>query len=99
MRIRWTRFLLVSGCSATFLENPFVMIMNGYGQSLFGVILTDTAKVKLPLDLGRLWDADLWLLLLALGSQLFVQDLLAKDDAIVADVNARPGDQLLHLGM
>jgi hypothetical protein len=98
MRIGCSLLFFASG-TATFLENPFVMIMNGDGQGLFGMILADTAEIELPLYLGRLRNIDLRLLLLGLGSQFFVQDLLAKNDAIVTDVNARPRDQLLHLGM
>ncbi len=75
------------------------MVVHRHGQRLLGVLLADAGEVKLALDLGGLGDADARLLLLGLRGELFVEDLLAEDDAIVADVNARPGDELFDFGV
>src|SRR5487761_2683939 len=70
------------------------MIVNGDGQSLLRLILPDAIQVELALDLRRLRHGELRLLLLCGHRQLAVEDVFAKDDAVVADVNARPGDEL-----
>ena len=81
------------------LENPLVMIVHRHGQRFLGVVLSDAVKVKLASDFRRLGHADAWLALLDLGRQFLVQHLFAEDDAVIADVHARAGDQLLDLGV
>jgi hypothetical protein len=70
------------------------MIVDRDGQSLLGMILPDAMPVQMPLDVGGLWHGELGGGLPVLGRKLLVQDALAQGDAIVADVNARTGDEL-----
>jgi hypothetical protein len=63
------------------------------------VVLADATEVKLAFNLGRLGDVEARLLLFGLGGQFLVQDLFAEGDAIVADVNAGSGNELLDLGV
>src|SRR5689334_18168882 len=56
-------------------------------------------QVKLVFDLSRFRDIDFGLLLAGLRSQFLIEDLLAQDDAIVADKNAGTGDELFDLGV
>jgi hypothetical protein len=72
------------------------MIMHRNGQGFFGVFLADAIKVKVPFDDRGFGDGELGLALLILDLKFAVEDVFAKDDAIVADVNARPGDELAH---
>src|SRR5439155_16894284 len=41
-----------------FLENALVVIMNGHGQGLLGMLLPDTAQIELALDLRRFGNVD-----------------------------------------
>ena len=68
------------------------MVVNRDRQSFFGVVLSDTLKIELPPDFGGLGDVDPRFLLPRLCRKLFVQHLLAKDDAVVANIDARAGD-------
>ena len=70
------------------------MIVDGDGQSFFRRFLPDAIKVKLALDFRRFGHGELRLLFFGLNLQFAVEDVFAKDDAVVADVDARPGDEL-----
>src|SRR5581483_2355024 len=65
------------------------------GEDLLGLLLTDHVVVQELVDLLRLGK----LVPLDLGGlrQLLFDDLVAEIDALVTDVDAGPGDQLLHL--
>jgi hypothetical protein len=71
------------------------VVVDGDREDLLGVVLPDHVLVEERIDLGRLGE----LVELELGGfgELFLDDLVAKVDALVADVHARTGDQLLHL--
>jgi hypothetical protein len=60
------------------------------------VFLSDAIQIQLPFDFCRAKDGKFWLLLLVLNLQFAVEDIFAKDDAIIADINARPGDEFAH---
>ncbi len=80
-------------------EDALVMIVNGYRQFLFRLVLTDYVLVQEALDLRRPRQAAIrGRSLLAL---FFVQNLLADGDALVADKRARivgrRADELLDL--
>ena len=75
------------------------MIVDRHRQRLLRVFLADAGNVQLPFDLRRLGDAHPRLLLLGLGGKLLVEDLLAQDDAIVADENSRPLNELFDFGV
>jgi hypothetical protein len=72
------------------------MIMHRDGQGFFGVFLADAIKVQVPFDGRGFGDGELGLALLILELKFAVEDVFAKNDAIVADVNARPGNELAH---
>src|SRR5919108_2655514 len=79
--------------------DAFVMVVYGNGEGLFGVLLADAVQIELAFDLSGLRDVEPGKLLSALGPQLLVEDILAHDDATVADVNAGPLDELLDFGV
>ena len=70
--------------------------MHGHSQGFLRLLLADTIKVKLPLDLRWFWHDKLRLFFVRLNLQFAVENVLAKNDAVIADVNARPGDELAH---
>src|SRR5713226_1716936 len=80
-------------------ENPLVVVVDGHGQFLFRLVLTDDVALQESLDLWRPRKAAVgWVSLLAL---FVLEDLLADGDALIADVGARivrrRADQLLDL--
>jgi hypothetical protein len=75
------------------------MIMHRDGQRFFGMVLADAMTIQMPFDIAGLWHGKLGNGLFVLSRKLLVQDAFAESDAIVANVNARTGDQLFDLGM
>src|ERR1035437_7594183 len=73
------------------------MIVHRHGQGFFRVFLADTIKVKLPFDGRRFGNGELRLLLFGGGREFPVENVFAKNDAVVANVNVRSGDELAHL--
>jgi hypothetical protein len=74
------------GAAASDLD-PFVMLVDGYRETLFRFILSDHILVEKILDLTRLrkWRAGRYgLRLLIVGD-----DLIADVDAFIANVNSR----------
>ena len=71
------------------------MVVHRYRKNLLRVVLTDDVVVQEVVDLTRLRQ----LVEMELGGlgQLFFDDLVAEIDALIADVDAGAGDQLLHL--
>ncbi len=65
-------------------------------QCFLCVLLADTVQIQLPFDFRRFGNGEFRLFLLILEFQLAVEDVFTKDDAVVADINAGPGDQLAH---
>src|SRR5581483_10706917 len=75
--------------------HPLVVRVHGDREGLLGVLLADDVVVQELVDLlglRQLVEAHLR----AVGELLF-DDVVAQVDALVADVHARPGDQLLDL--
>src|SRR5712692_52908 len=74
--------------------NSLVVLINRHGQPLLGFFLTDNVVVEEFLDLHRLWErrasSGCFLLLIV------ADDLVANIDALIADINGRAGNQLLH---
>ena len=68
------------------------MIVNGDGQRLLRLLLTDHVLVEDILDLLRRGDLGYRLSYLAL--LILRQNLVAESDAFVADVNGRSGNEL-----
>ena len=77
-----------------FQLNALVMIVYRDGQSFFRVILADTVQVELPPDFGRLGNGDADTMFSRVRGLFLVEDVFAKNDAVVANVNARAGDEL-----
>ena len=75
------------------------MVMHRDRECALGVLLADALAVKLPLDFRRLGNVQLGLVLLRRRGQFLVQDSFAKDDAVVADIDAGAGNQLFNFGM
>jgi hypothetical protein len=73
------------------------VVVDGDGERPLGGLLADDVLLEDGVDLLRLRQV----LELEAGrsGQLLVDDLVAEIDALVADVDARPGDQLLDLAL
>src|SRR5207344_1361798 len=75
--------------------HPLVVVVDRDREDLLRLLLADDVVVQVLVDLTRLGqvvEADLGAL-----RELFLDDLVAEIDALVADVDAGPGDQLLDL--
>ena len=73
------------------LDAP-VVVVDGDGEDLLGLVLADDVVVEEGADLarrGQLFEAEL-----AGIGELLLDDLVAEVDALVADVDAGAGDQL-----
>src|SRR6185369_13996660 len=75
--------------------DALVMIVHRHGQSLFRMFLADAMEVQLPFDFRGFRDVEFRQLLPMLRTQFLVEDVLADDDATVANVNPRPLNELL----
>src|SRR5712691_4270852 len=75
--------------------DALVVVVHGHRQGLLGLVLADHVRVEELVDLPRLGQA----VPLELGGlgELFLDDLVAEVDALVAYVHARAGDELLDL--
>src|SRR6266480_696451 len=75
--------------------DALVVVVHGHRQGLLGRVLADHVRVEELVDLPRLGQA----VPLELGglSELFLDDLVAEVDALVAYVHAWAGDELLDL--
>ena len=76
--------------------DALVVVVDGDRENLLGALLADDVVVEDGLDLGRLGhrrQAEALRLLL----DLLGDDVVAQADALVADVDRRPGDELLDL--
>src|ERR1700678_372776 len=75
--------------------DALVVVVHGHGQGLLGLVLADHVRVEELVDLPRLGQAVP--LELSGLSELFLDDLVAEVDALVAYVHAWAGDELLDL--
>ena len=82
-----------------FLEDALVMVVEGDGESLLGVVLADARQVQPALNLGRFRGVSARFRLLGLRREILVQNLFAQEDAVVADINSRPGNELPDLSV
>ena len=84
----------VTGTVALGLD-PLVVVVDGDGERLLGLVLADDVLVEELADLDRLGQL-VPLDLVGLGQFLF-DDLVTEVDALIADVHAGTGDELLDL--
>ena len=75
------------------------MIMYRDRKRFLRDLLPNHVLVERAPDFGRLWYADIRRLTLRILIELLIEDAFANVNATVAYINARPGDQLAHLGM
>ena len=76
--------------------HALVVVVHGHGEASLGLLLTNHVVVQDVVDLPR---ARKRLRLDRRGGRdgLLVDDLVTEVDAFIADVHARPGDELLDL--
>ena len=75
--------------------HALVVVVDGDGEGALGLLLRHDVVVEDVVDVGRAREV---VEVERRGSgELLVDDLVAKIDALVADVDARTGDQLLDL--
>ena len=79
------------------LKNALVVIVNRDRENLLGFLLPDDMLIELTHDFGGLGHANARLLLSRFIVEFLVEDPFANGDAAVADIDARPGDELAHL--
>src|SRR4029078_3444347 len=77
--------------------DPLVVGVDGAGEDLLGLLLADDVLVEGELDLARVGELGSRRPGLRLLEHLLFDDLLAEGDALVADVDTLPGDQLPEL--
>ena len=72
------------------------MIVHRHRHSFLCVLLADAKFIELALDLRWFWNREARFLLLGLCGEFLVEDVLAQDDAIIADINAGAGYELFY---
>src|ERR1022692_5315682 len=75
------------------------MVVNCDRQRLFGDVLADHILIERTPDFDGFRNADGRRLTARILVKLFVENALADVNATVADVDARTGDELAHLGV
>jgi hypothetical protein len=78
--------------------DALVVVVDGDRERALGVVLADHVLVEDVVDLARLRQV-LEMSNARRGDELLVDDLVAEIDALVADVDAGAGDQLLDLAL
>jgi hypothetical protein len=73
------------------------VVVDGDGEGPLGAFLADHVLVQDVVDLDRL--RQVLQLEGGSGRELLIDDLVAEVDALIADVDAGPGDQLLDLSL
>jgi hypothetical protein len=75
--------------------HALVVVVDRHRERALGLLLADDVLVEHPIDLARL--GEVLDVERGRGGQLLVDDLVAEIDALVADVDAGAGDELLDL--
>ena len=77
------------------VAQTLVVVVDGNGQHLLGILLPDHIVIEMSADLMRGWQ----LVTIALGrdlADLFADDVVAQLDALITYVDGRASDQLAH---
>jgi len=78
----------------------FVVVVDGHGEDLLGVVLADDVLVELAHDLARRRDLEERLAPGAAAAPLLIENGLAQIDALAADIDvARPFDQRSYVAI
>jgi hypothetical protein len=77
--------------------DAFVVIVDGDRQRFLRALLADHVLVEDVIDLFRLRNVAKPEVLIDVLVELFLDDLVAELDTLIANVNARPGDQFPNL--
>jgi hypothetical protein len=88
-------FTTGAGSARGLCLDALVVVVDGHGERLLRPVLPDHVGVQELADLhglGKLFPLDL-----ARLGQLFLDDLVAQVDALIADVDTWAGDELLYL--
>ena len=75
------------------------MVVNRNRQGALGVFLTDAIKIQLRFNLCWAWHLQGLVGFLRLQMQLFIDDVFADNDAMIANVHPRALDQFLDFGV
>ena len=75
------------------------MVVHRHRKCLLGDLLPDHILIESAPNFCRFRHADIGGLTPGIFVEFFIEDALSNVDAAIADVNARPGDELTHLGM
>ncbi len=88
-------FASSTSSAADRLLDALVVVVHRDREHLLGAFLANHVLVENRFDLARPRNAQLGVLLL-FAVNLFGDDVVAQPDALVADVDGGPGDELLH---
>jgi hypothetical protein len=68
------------------------MVVNGNRKNLLGFVLTDNVFIQVAVDFFWLWKLDVFKFFSGGCAEFFLNDLVAKLDALVTDVNTWTGN-------
>ena len=91
------RLLQLDVVGADLGVDALVVVVDGDREDLLGALLADHVLVEDRLDLAPAWGSASSAVRLVLLLDLLGDDVVAQADALVADVDRRPGDELLDL--
>ena len=81
------------------MQDALEMIVHSHGQRFLGDFLPNHILIEHAADLLRFRNPNVGRLPSRVLIQFFVENAFADVDTTVADINARAGDQLAHLGV
>jgi len=80
------------------MSHALVMVIDSNSQQTLGAFLTDDIIIQISLDLGRLRQAGISLIILFfLTRELFNNDFIAQLNALIAYKYGRSGNQFFYI--